>query len=52
MMENVTRTHDHNLGSTVKGFTCLQLGWTDGRSCFTIDSKLVASDESKAKSKA
>lgn len=51
-MENVTRTHDHNLGSTVKGFTCLQLGWTDGRSCFTIDSKLVASDESKAKSKA
>lgn len=51
-MENVTRTYDHNLGSTVKGFTCLQLGWTDGRSCFTIDSKLVASDESKAKSKA
>ena len=44
-MENVTRTYDHNLGSTVKGFTCLQLGWTDGRSCFTIDSKLVASDE-------
>lgn len=51
-MELVTRTYDHNLGSTVKGFTCLQIGWTDSRSYFTIDSRLVASDESKAKSKA
>lgn len=51
-MELVTRTFNHNSGTVVKGYTCLQMAWTDGRSCFPLLSKLVASDESKSKRKA
>lgn len=44
-MELCTWTHDHNLGCSVKGYDCLQAGWTDGTSFFSLGARLIASNE-------
>ncbi len=44
-MELRTWTHDHNLGCSVKGYDCLQAGWTDGTSFFSLGARLIASNE-------
>ena len=51
-VEKCTMTFDHNSHTYVKGFTALQLGWTDGHSFLTMGSKLLASNESNRKRKA
>ena len=44
-MELCTWTFDHNEGCSVRGYSCLQMGWTDGESYLPLGSKLLASDE-------
>lgn len=44
-MELCTWTFDHNEGCSVRGYSCLQMGWTDGESYIPLGSKLLASDE-------
>ena len=44
-MELCTWTFDHNEGCSVRGYSCLQMGWTDGDSYLPLGSKLLASDE-------
>lgn len=50
-MELCTWTHDHNLGCSVKGHDCLQAGWTDGTSFFSLGARLIASNEEEKQAK-
>ncbi len=57
-MELATYTFNHNTHNSVKGYTCLQGGWSDGISFFPFSATMIASDEkeghkacAKAKSK-
>lgn len=42
---NCTWTFDHNQMKSVKGYNCLQLSVTDGKSTLPLGAKLLASDE-------
>ncbi|MDY6465893.1 MAG: transposase [Succinivibrio dextrinosolvens] len=44
-MELCTWTFDHNEGCSVRGYSCLQMGWTDGESYLPLGAKLLSSDE-------
>ena len=50
-MELCAWTHDHNLGCSVKGYDCLQAGWTDGTSFFSLGARLIASNEDEKQAK-
>lgn len=44
-MELCTWLWDHNGSHSVKGYNCLQIGWTDGLSFFPLGAKLVSSTD-------
>src|SRR5574344_1100820 len=44
-VELLARIHDHVSQSFVKGFTCIQLGWTDGNSYIPVNNALLSSSK-------
>ncbi len=46
-MELATYTFNHNTHKSVKGYTCLQGGWSDGVSFFPFSAVMIASEEKK-----
>lgn len=48
-MELATYTFNHNTHNSVKGYTCLQGGWSDGVSFFPFSATMIASDEKEGR---